>query len=184
MRGRRFWKCHHCNEIQHAEANSDNKWLHLKQAHGITQYGRKTPILTGQIKFSTPLNPDSPSIRPSSAYVQLTTTVIRKPFEDALVALVVICQLALSLVVNDLFYGFLKVIFPKVDDILPKSGDIIRRWIIQAFELRKQRLKESFKKCQSNINFSFDLWTSLNHKALLRVIAYYIDENRVLQSVS
>ena len=83
-----------------------------------------------------------------------------------------------------MFYRFLKVIFLKVDDILPKSSDIIRRWIIQVFELRKQRLKESFKKCQSNINFSFDLWTSLNHKALLRVIAYYIDENRVLQSVS
>jgi hypothetical protein len=116
--------------------------------------------------------------------VQLTTTVIRKPFEDALVALVVICQLALSLVVNDLFYGFLKVIFPKVDDILPKSGDTIRRWIIQAFELRKQRLKESFKKCQSNVNFSFDLWTSPNHKALLGVVAHYIDENGVLQLVS
>ena len=59
--------------------------------------------------------------------MQLTTIVIRKPFEDALVTLVMICQLALSLVVNDLFYGFLKVIFLKVDDILPKSSDIIRR---------------------------------------------------------
>jgi hypothetical protein len=62
--------------------------------------------------------------------VQLTTTVIQKPFKDALVALVVIYQLALSLIVNDLFYGFLKVIFPKVDDVLPKSGNTIQRWII------------------------------------------------------
>jgi hypothetical protein len=130
MRGRRWWKCKHCNEIQHAEANSENKPLHLQQAHGITKTGRKTPIPISQIKFSIPPDPDNPTIRQSQAYVQLTTRVIQKPFKDALIALVVICQLALSLVVNNLFYGFLKVIFPKINDVLPKDGDIIRRWII------------------------------------------------------
>jgi hypothetical protein len=116
--------------------------------------------------------------------VQLTTTVVRKPFEDALVALVVICQLALSLVVNDLFYEFMKVVFPKIDSVLPWSSNTIRKWIIEAFELRKNQLKKSLMNCQSLVHFSFDLWTSLNHKALLGVVAYYIDKNSVLQSVS
>ena len=57
--------------------------------------------------------------------MQLTTRVIQKPFKDALIALVIIYQLALSLIVNDLFYGFLKVIFPKINDVLLKSGNII-----------------------------------------------------------
>ena len=94
--------------------------------HGITKHGRKTPNTAGQIKFTTASNPDDPELRQSRAYVQLTTTVVRKPFEDALVALLVICQLALSLVVNDLFYEFLKVVFPKVNDVLPKCGNTIR----------------------------------------------------------
>ena len=57
--------------------------------------------------------------------MQLITRVIQKPFKDALIALVVIYQLALSFVVNNLFYGFLKVIFPKINNVLPKGSDII-----------------------------------------------------------
>jgi len=57
----------------------------------------------------------------------LTITVVRKPFEDALVALVVICQLALSLVVNELFYEFIKVVFLKIDSVLLKSGKTIQK---------------------------------------------------------
>jgi len=128
--------------VQLAESGSQGRGNHLIR-HGITKHGRKTPIPFGQIKFTGPPDPDNPTIRQSGAYIQLTTTIIRKPFEDALVALVVICQLALSLVVNDLFYGFLKVVFPKVDDILPKHGNTIRKWIMEAFELRKKRLKDS-----------------------------------------
>ena len=152
--------------------------------HRITKTGRKTLIPFGKIKFTSILNPDHLTIRQAGVYVQLTITIIRKPFKDALVALVVICQLALSLVVNDLFYGFLKVLFPKVDDVLPRHGNTIRKWIMNAFELRKNRLKQSLSKCQSLVHFSFDLWTSPNHKALLGVVAHYIDENGVLQSVS
>jgi hypothetical protein len=180
MRGRRWWKCHHCNEIQHVEANNDNKIAHLREAHGITENGQKTPNKNSTIKFNNPPNLDNPLGRQSEAYVQLTTRVVAKPFEDALIALVVICQLALSLVMNDFFYGFLKVLFPKIDDVLPKSGKTIRSWVMQAFELQKERLKKELAECQSNVNFSFDLWTSPNHKALLGVVAYYIDVNRVL----
>jgi len=156
-RGRRWWKCLHYNELQYAEANSDHKWEHLKEAHGITKTGRKTPIPTGKIKFNNPFNPDNPIIRPSSAYIQLIITIIRKPFEDALVALVIICQLALSLIVNDMFYTFLKVVFLKIDDVLLRSSHIIRKWVIEYFEKRKKQLKKELKKCQSNVNFSFDL---------------------------
>ena len=115
--------------------------------HRIIKTGRKTLIPFGKIKFTSILNPDHPTIRQAGVYVQLTITIIRKPFEDALVALVVICQLALSLVVNDLFYRFLKVLFPKVDDVLPRHSNTIRKWIMNVFELRKNRLKQSLSKC-------------------------------------
>jgi hypothetical protein len=165
--------------VQLADSGSQGRTNHLRR-HGITKHGRKAPLPLGQIKFTTPSDPDNPTLRQSGAYVQLTTTVVRKPFEDALVALVVICQLALSLVVNNMFYDFIKVIFPKVDTIIPRHGNTIRKWIMEAFHRRKQKLKDSFEKCQSNVNFSFDLWTSPNHKGLLGVVAYYIDENGFL----
>jgi hypothetical protein len=83
-----------------------------------------------------------------------------------------------------MFYTFLKVIFPKINDVLLRSGHIIYKWAIEYFEKRKKQLKKELEKYQSNVNFSFDLWTSLNYKALLGVVAYYIDENGVLQLVS
>ena len=112
--------------MQLAESESQRRGNHLIR-HGIIKHGRKTLIPFEQIKFISPPDPDNPTIRQSSAYVQLITTIIRKPFEDTLVALVVICQLALSLVVNDLFYSFLKVVFPKVNNILPKHRNTIHK---------------------------------------------------------
>ena len=140
-----------------ADSGSQGRTNHLCK-HGITKGGRQTPIPLGRLKFTTPpKDPDNPSIRQSGAYVQLTTTVVQKPFEDALVALVVICQLALSLVVNELFYEFMKVVFPKIDSVLLKLGKTIRKWIIKAFKLRKDRLKQSLVNSQSLVHFSFDL---------------------------
>ena len=56
-----------------------------------------------------------------------------------------------------MFYTFLKVVFLKINDVLLKSGYIIRKWVIEYFEKRKKQLKKELEKCQSNVNFSFDL---------------------------
>lgn len=53
-----------------------------------------------------------------------------------------------------------------------------------AFEDRKVRMKEELHKAISKIHFSFNLWTSPSHLALMGVVAYYIDESRKNQSVS
>jgi len=45
-----------------------------------------------------------------------------------------------------MFYTFLKVVFPKIDDVLLRSGHIIRKWVIEYFEKRKKQLKKELKK--------------------------------------
>ena len=59
--------------------------------HRIIKTGRKTLIPFGKIKFTSILNPDYLTIRQADIYIQLTITIVRKPFKDALVALVIIC---------------------------------------------------------------------------------------------
>jgi len=76
--------------VQLVESGSQRRGNHLIR-HGIIKHGRKTLIPFGQIKFISPPDPDNPTIRQSGVYIQLTTTIVRKLFEDALVALVVIC---------------------------------------------------------------------------------------------
>jgi hypothetical protein len=60
----------------------------------------------------------------------------------------------------------------------------MRSWIMDAFIEKKAKLKLSLSKANSKINFSFDLWTSPNHKALLGIVAHFIDEFGQNQSVS
>jgi hypothetical protein len=92
--------------------------------------------------------------------------------------------MAFNLVTNDVFFEFLHTIYPSISEILPSSGNTIRGWIIDAFEARKEKVKQALEKSCSLIHFSFDLWTSPNHMALLGVIAHFIDEFGQNQSVS
>lgn len=126
----------------------------------------------------------APSPRQNEAYVSLTTAVHFLPFKTALINFVVICQVALSLICNDVFIEMLQLLYPKVDKILPGCVNTLRQWILDAFEVRKRKLKQRLQRAHSKISFSFDLWTSTNHLALLGLVAHYIDESGHNQSVS
>ena len=123
-------------------------------------------------------------IRKCEAYVSLPIAVMKKPFLDALVTFVVVCQMALNLASNKLFIFFLKILFPKIEDILPASASTLRTLIILHFNQRKSTLRTILSRSQSQIDFSFDLWTSPNHLALLGVVGHWIDEFGHNQSVS
>lgn len=45
-------------------------------------------------------------------------------------------------------------------------------------------MKEDLQQAVSKIHFSFDLWTSPNHLALMGVVAHYINKSGKNQSVS
>ncbi|KJZ70066.1 hypothetical protein HIM_10549 [Hirsutella minnesotensis 3608] len=122
-------------------------------------------------------------IRQSGSYVQLATTVKRAPFEEALIAFFVVCQIALRLVADELFVGFLRIVYPSIDKLLPGCGNTLRALVLEAFNKRKEHLKEVLARSVSKIHFSFDLWTSPNHLALLGVVAHFIDEFGQNQSI-
>ncbi|KJZ69845.1 hypothetical protein HIM_10773 [Hirsutella minnesotensis 3608] len=58
-----------------------------------------------------------------------------------------------------------------------------RAILLEAFNKRKEHLKEVLARSVSKIHFSFDLWTSPNHLALLGVVAHFIDEFGQNQSI-
>ena len=181
LRNRRFWKCHHCNEIQSADANSKNKENHLT-THGISKHGNKTPraVITPFARRDTSTAPES--LRQSQSFVNLTTSVLLQPFKEALIALLVICQLAFNLVTSELFCDLLCTLYPMINKILPRSGNTIRNWVIEAYKTHKEKQKVFISKAKSKINFSFDLWTSPNNLALIGMVAHYIDEYGQMKS--
>ena len=184
LRNRRIQKCKHYDKTQYSEANPRNKEGHLKRVHGITELGKQIPsrpmdkFTAGKATSATASN------RRSESSIQLTTTVILPDFKAALITLVVLCQLSFYLVVDQIFIEFLKTIFPMIEEIIPSSSNTIRAWILEAFKERKAKMIEVFGRSKSMVHFSFDLWTSPNHLALLGIVAHYIDEYGQNQSVS
>lgn len=157
-----------------------NKESHLCKAHGITKHGKKEPT-----KQVVPGAAKATSLRAEKeGFTNLVNVVNLKSFKEALIAWIVICQLSISLAVNDLFVECLQTLYPSIAEILPSASNTIRSWIMAAFEKRKMKMKEDLQQAVSKIHFSFDLWTSPNHLALMGVVAHYINKSGKNQSVS
>lgn len=171
-------------------ANNDNKTAHLLKVHGISKTGRRVPraspfLQSNQNTESTANNRvQEPGIRQAEAYVSFPTQVLINPFKDALIAFICICQISLGAMVSSLFVEFLRVIYPPITKLLPKATDTIRSWIMEAFNKRKERLKKDLQDAHSKIHFSFDLWTSPNHLALIGIVAHFIDKHGYHQNVN
>ena len=97
-------------------------------------------------------------------------------FKDMLVRWIVCCHIAFFQIENTYFRDLLFYLFPPLAKLLPKAASTLRKWVKEAFEVRKERLKQDMREAHSNISISFDLWTSLNYLAILSVVAHFIDK--------
>jgi hypothetical protein len=50
-------------------------------------------------------------------------------------------------------------------------------WIIEAFEARKELLKQDMRDAHTNISISFDLWSSPSYLSILGIVGHFIDKN-------
>ena len=54
---------------------------------------------------------------------------------------------------------------------------------MQQFEIEKGRIRIRLQNSKTKIHLSLDIWTSLNNKPILGVVAHYISESRALEHV-
>ncbi|KAH8727030.1 hypothetical protein GQ44DRAFT_612601, partial [Phaeosphaeriaceae sp. PMI808] len=74
------------------------------------------------------------------------------------------------------FRELLFYIFPSLIKLLLKARLVIRRWIKEAFDARKERLRLDIEEAYSNVLILFNLWTLPNYLAILGCVAYFIDK--------
>ena len=98
-------------------------------------------------------------------------------FKELLVRWLVCCHIAFFQIENDYFRDLLFYLFPPLADLLPKAASTIRQWVMNMFEVRKERLRQDMLDSRSSISLSFDLWTSPNYLAVLGVAAHFIDKS-------
>ena len=64
----------------------------------------------------------------------LVTTINWEAFKTALITWIMCSHIAFSIVGNTLFRDVLRCCSVAIMEVLPASGDVIRRWILQAYE--------------------------------------------------
>jgi hypothetical protein len=172
---KRFWYCYLC-EQQHRQQElpvsgkgNTTALDHLESKH---QIDRKT----GELK-STKKDPSQPSI---IDFNTISTLVFKRRFDEfkeLLIRWIVYCHIAFFQIENGYFRELLFYVFPGLTTLLPKARLVIRRWIKEAFDIRKERLRRDMEEAHSSISISFDLWTSPNCRAILGCVGHFIDKD-------
>ena len=106
------------------------------------------------------------------------TEEVVEAFKDRLIRWLVVYHISLVDVENELFHSILELCEPKIAALLLYSGNTVRKWIMEAYDERKELLKrEIHQSSVSMIHISFDLWTSPNCVPLMGVVAHYTDKS-------
>ena len=171
---KRFWYCYLC-EQQHRQqelpTSGNGNTTALDHLESIHQINRKT----GEFK------PAKKDLSQSSIidFNNISTLVFKRRFDkfkELLIRWIVYCHIAFFQIENVYFRELLFYVFPGLTTLLPKARLVIRRWIKEAFDARKERLRLDMEEAHSNISISFDLWTSPNYRAILGCVAHFIDK--------
>ncbi|OBS15084.1 hypothetical protein FPOA_14096 [Fusarium poae] len=142
---------------------------HLESKHQIDRE-------TGERRHAK-RHPSQPSI---VDFNNISTLVFKRRFDEfkeLLIRWIVYCHIAFFQIENLYFRELLFYIFPGLTTLLPKARLVVRRWIIEAFEARKDSLRQEMQTAHSNISISFDIWTSPNYQAILGCVAHFINRS-------
>ena len=177
-----YYYCYLCEEAS-VEAPSiqinngtDAALTHLEEKHNINRHSgvRVTPTATSNNDATSISNSDiGSSFRRGFAVLSGQFT----EFKQLLIQWIVYCHIAFFQVENEYFRRLLFMCWPGLEKVLPKAAQTIRGWVIEAFESRKAAIRQEMLAAHSNIHISFDLWSSSNHKAIVGVIAHFINAN-------
>jgi len=172
--GKWRWRCHRCSNIKDAATFSDtstrNMIWHLKQVHGITKD-----------------NPDGLSNQEKSRIHNVFNNTLpqiifnQDIFKQLLIRWITINNISFRQIEDPTFRDLLAYLsactasFIVLNKALPSSGDTIRNWILCAFYNARTSLIQQFQQYNNIVHFSFDLWTSPNHRAFLGVVGQWVD---------
>jgi len=60
---------------------------------------------------------------------------------------------------------------------IPSSGNTIRKWIIDDFKERRQKVQAEFSQGKGLVHFSFDMWTSPSSMWMIAIFAHHVTKS-------
>lgn len=90
----------------------------------------------------------------------LMSVAKKSEFQRLLIRWLVYCHICLSMVENNYFRELIEYLNKGLASLLPLAQATIRKWIINAYQEEKEKIKEEMRTSISSIHISFDMWTS------------------------
>jgi hypothetical protein len=194
----KYWLCGLCplksvimKITKGTNSNTTAAMRHLKTIHKVSF---KQEL--GQDNEEEPEDPATSSPDPSVAdmllsaparvakrFGALVTRIDAENFRWFLLKWIITMHIALVIIESESFREFIHTIAPALDSFMVSSSTSIRNWIMKLFKAQTLVIKNKLAKARSRVHISFDLWTSPNHRALVGIVAHWLDEDLKKQDV-
>jgi len=167
--GKPFWRCRYCrqNPKQYACGSTKHPIEHLR-THRLTERGLIEPEASNSIIRQAFSN--------SIPKIQFNSEVFKQLF----VQWIILYHISFRQVEQPSFWLLLSYLTSvsasstSISKSLPKSGNTVRAWAMQLFSEQKWALIRLLE-LPHVVHFTFDLWSSPNHLALLGLVAHWIN---------
>ena len=114
----------------------------------------------------------------AAAYNVVSTFDFAK-FKSLLLRWIVCTNVSFSEVEHEQFRELLIYCNAVLGDLLPRSHNTIRDWVMKEFQAQRARVQGILAAYSGQVHLSFDMWTSTNSLALLGIVGHWIDGGAV-----
>ena len=104
----------------------------------------------------------------------LTDKLSKSAFKDAFLTWITTTHVPFKALEHPTLKEVFRTINPAASTILP-TRNTARAWVVQRFQYQRTLVKDLLRDSKSLIHVSLDLWTSPSKKALLGIVAHFID---------
>jgi len=171
-----IWECKHCegdDPQQYKCTCTTHIHNHLSDRHNIidnTERGKPVPAST---------NPDEPQLAPifnRSGPFHVDT------FHKHLVDWMLTDRIPFRQVESETWRRFITTLRCEAISHIPRSGDTVRAWAMNRFDIAHAEVKQHLRLEISKIHISCDMWSSPNGHAFLGVVAHWSSDGSRIHS--
>jgi hypothetical protein len=169
-----YWRCQYCPREYKESGGTTIIANHLK-THDIfdTQKGQRAT--NQQLSILTAFQHGEQSQAKRRRIID--NSINPATLKQVLVRWIARCSVSFRMIERSEFRDLLYLLNPDINTWLPTSHVTIQNWTMEAYQYEKLQVQQALQSAQSKIHFTIDLWTSVNNKALVGIVAHYLANN-------
>ena len=180
------WSCNKCQERNNFFIKSTKSTTHIGEhlkLHGITRSITTKPIRATLLDVEQATTNRIKGFFDPDVHKKKRGPDLGK-FRRDMTLWICVCRQAFRVVENEKFRDMIADLSPEAMDMLPKSANTIRSWVINEFNKQKDIIKERLAIAQSRIHLTMDIWTTPSgDRSYLGIVASWIDIDHKINNI-